>query len=167
VGNQGHTYGIASWIPYYGTGTGATDSYLLRSVMCPHFTACLDMRRKDLDYGLVRRILGQWRQFAPYYLGDYYPLTPYSLDGAVWIAWQFDCPEKGEGMVQAFRRGESIYDSARFRLHGLEPDAVYTLSNFDVAGTTEMMGRELQAHGLPIAIKDHPGSAIIVYKKKL
>ena len=69
---------------------------------------------------MLRRVLGQWRQYAPYYFGDYYPLTPYSLDPKVWIAWQFDCPEQGEGMVQAFRRAESVYESARFTLRGLD-----------------------------------------------
>ena len=26
-------------------------------------------------------------------LGDYYPLTPYSIQPADWIAWQFDRPD--------------------------------------------------------------------------
>ena len=47
-------------------------------------------------------------------------------------------------MVQAFRRKESIYESMRGKLHGLEPDAVYTLTHLDSAGTTEMTGRELE-----------------------
>jgi alpha-galactosidase len=166
VGNQGHTYGIASWIPYYGTGSGALDPYMLRSVMCPHFTACFDMRRPDLDYALARRILGQWRQFAPCYFGDYYPLTPYSLDNTAWIAWQFDCPEKGEGLVQAFRRGESFYESIRCKLHGLDENAVYTIRNLDRDGAVEVTGRELTEHGLSIATTDRPGSAVILYKKK-
>ena len=46
VGNQGHTYGISLWIPYYGTGGNAIDLYMLRSVMCPHFNSCLDMRAR-------------------------------------------------------------------------------------------------------------------------
>ena len=76
--------------------------------MCPHFTACFDVRRTDLDYDMIRRVMGQWREFAKYYFGDYYPLTPYSLENDVWMAWQFDCPEQGEGMVQAFRRGRQL-----------------------------------------------------------
>jgi hypothetical protein len=48
----------------------------------------------------------------------------------------------------------------------VEPKAVYTLTNFDVPGTTEMSGRELLETGLPITIKDLPGSAIITYNKK-
>ena len=56
-------------------------------------------------------LVAAWRSVAPYYYGDYYPLTPYSLDATDWVAWQFDCPEKDGGMVQAFRRGESPYES--------------------------------------------------------
>ncbi len=166
VGNQGHTYGIASWMPYYGTGTGAFDPYLLRSAMCPHFTACFDMRRQDLDYALVRRMLGQWRQFAPCFLGDYYPLTPYSVDNTAWIAWQFDCPEKGRGMVQAFRRGSSPYESIRSQLQGLDEKAVYTVTNLDSGPARELSGRELSERGISIAIQEQPGAAVVVYQKK-
>ena len=167
VGNQCHTYGIAFWMPYYGTGTGSglINPYMLRSVMCPHFTACFDVRRKDLDYSLIRRIMGQWRQFAPYYFGDYYPLTPYSLENTVWMAWQFDCPEKGEGMVQAFRRAESVYERACFQLRGLDPDARYTLTDLDAAGTTETTGRELMETGLSISIKEQPSAVVLTYKR--
>ena len=169
VGNQCHTYGIASWYPYYGTGTGSRDNspYLLRSVMCPHFTACFDMRRKDLDYEMIRRVMGQWREFAKCYFGDYYPLTPYSLEEHVWIGWQFNCPETGEGMVQAFRRAESCYEVARFKLHGLNPDALYILHNLDVPGTIQMTGRQLAESGLSVSIKEQPGSAVIVYKRAI
>jgi alpha-galactosidase len=166
VGNQCHTYGISSWIPYYGTGTGAIDAYMLRSVMCPHFTACFDMRRKDLNYAEARRLVGQWRQFATCYFGDYYPLTPYSLDKSAWIGWQFDCPERGEGVVQVFRRAESPYESIRGKLRGLDPDGTYTVTDLDQGSATELSGRELLDRGLRIAITDQPGSAVIMYKKK-
>jgi alpha-galactosidase len=167
VGNQGHTYGIAFWMPYYGTGTGSgkLDPYLLRSVMCPHFTACFDVRRKDLPYDLLRRVMGQWRQFAPCFFGDYYPLMPYSLENTVWIGWQFDRPDLGEGVIQMFRRAESFYESARVKLQGLDPDARYALTDLDAPGETTLAGRELMEKGLAIAIKDQPGSAVIVYKR--
>ncbi len=167
VGNQCHTYGMSFWYPYSGTGTGSGElsPYLLRSVMCPHFTACFDVRRTDLDYAMLRRVMGQWREVAEYFLGDYYPLTPYSLENDVWIAWQFDCPEQGAGLVQAFRRGDSVYESARFRLRGLEPDAVYTVRNLDEPGSVTMAGRELAEPGLSIAIDQQPGSVMIIYQR--
>jgi len=36
--------------------------------------------------------------------GDYYPRTAYSTAGDAIMAWQFDVPERGTGIVQAFRR---------------------------------------------------------------
>jgi alpha-galactosidase len=166
IGQQCQTYGLSFWVPYYGTGVTSDDPYVLRSDMAPFFLMSWDMRKTNLDYPRLRRLVQQWRKFAAYYLSDYYPLTHYSPESTVWIAWQFDCPERGEGMVQAFRRNESVYEVARLKLHGLEPTAVYTLTNLDVPGTTEMTGRELAEPGLPIAIKDRPDSAVIVYKKK-
>ena len=103
VGNQGHTYGISSWIPFYGSGANTTDKYTARSHFMPSFCVGVDARGK-VNWPAVRRIYDDCRKVAPYMLGDYYPLTPYSLDNSLWIGWQFDCPEKGEGMVQAFRR---------------------------------------------------------------
>jgi hypothetical protein len=37
-----------------------------------------------LDYDTLRGLVAQWRQIGPCYFGDYYPLTPYSLDKAAW-----------------------------------------------------------------------------------
>lgn len=167
VGNQGHTYGLSFWVPFQGTGTGsgALSPYLLRSTMVTHFTACFDVRRKDLDYDMLRRVVGQWRRYAECYFGDYYPLTPYSLEPALWIGWQFDLPEKGTGLVQAFRRDQSVYESARFKLAGLDPDASYRVTNLDSGEARTLSGRELAENGLLVAIKDQPGDAVITYAR--
>lgn len=166
VGQQNHTYGIAFWMPFYGTGFIAVDKYQIRSQMSPELTMAFDIRRKDIDYKLFRKLVGEWQQIAPCYLGDYYPLTPYDTTNDIWIAWQFDRPEQGDGVIQAFRRVESPYESIRVKLHGLNPNAVYTITNLDVAGTTEIAGRELLENGLSIILKEQPGAALIVYKKK-
>ncbi len=82
LAQQCHTYGIAFWIPFFGTGINSTDPYVFRSQMCPHLTACYDMRNRELDYEALRRLYGQWLEIGPYFLGDYYPLTPYSRRNA-------------------------------------------------------------------------------------
>jgi alpha-galactosidase len=110
-------------------------------------------------------MLEQMRTVRPYYYGDYYPLTPYSQDNNVWIAWQFDCPERGEGAVQAFRRGQCPTETARLALRGLEPDARYTITNLDDPTPIRMTGRDLATGGLPVTIKARPGAAVIVYKR--
>jgi alpha-galactosidase len=166
TGNQGHTYGLSSWVPYYGTGSSAIDSYATRSALCPHFTACFDMRKKDLNYAEARRLFSTWRSLANCMLhGDYYPLTPYSLDETAWIAWQFDRPENNDGVVQAFRRPESLYESIRVNLQGLDASATYVVKNVDEDGERNISGRDLLEKGLLIPIKSKPGAVIITYRK--
>ena len=164
VGEQGHTYGLASWMPYYGTGFIDFDAYIVRSLMGPDMTLSCDSRRKDLDWDLLRKLVSQWRQVVPNYFGDYYPLTPYTLDSRSWVAWQFDCPEKGEGVVQAFRRTESIYRSAQIRLVGLDPAVKYSITNLDAQGAQESSGRELMEKGVLIEMPGRPGAAVVLYK---
>jgi alpha-galactosidase len=167
VGQQCHTYGLAFWMPFYGTGTSAMDAYSFRSQMCPHFTACFDMRRKDLPFDEARRLLRQWKQdIAPDYFGDFHPLTPYSTANDIWLAWQFHRPEAGQGVVQAFRRANSFYESARFKLHGLDPQARYQVTDLDRAGARqEVAGRELMEKGLLVLAPNQPAAVVVTYSR--
>jgi alpha-galactosidase len=165
---QSQTYGIAFWLPYFGSGLNRTDVYGIRSSMFPSVVVDADLRRKDLDISNLRRILNEeWRKVvAPNYYGDYYPLLPASLAQDIWVAWQFDRPDDGQGVVQAFRRKDNTDETIRVKLKGLNPNTVYRIINLDTPGATEMTGRELMEDGLAIAIKDRPGAAIVAYRKK-
>jgi alpha-galactosidase len=178
VGQQGHTYGLSFWLPFYGTGyspsntvgwgwgTGGIsyDPYTRRSNMCPSNTACFDFR-VDVDDELIRKLYREWREVGPEFFGDYYPLAPYSLEKDAWIAWQFHRPDAGRGMIQAFRRSDNDFYGGQFRLRGLVRDAQYEVRNLDRAGEIRMSGQELMQTGVDIAIKERPGSAVIVYKR--
>ncbi len=168
VGVQGQTYGISLWLPYYASCWGTSeDSYTCRSKMAHAVGAGLfsALDKNNLTVEIHKRV-DEWRKTVANLWGDYWPLTPYSIDGAAWMAWQFDRPESGEGVVQAFRHDKSPEDSAKLRLRGLDPSAVYTLADCDNPGTTEMTGRELMESGLPVVLKNRPAAAIITYKKK-
>lgn len=167
-GNQGHTYGLSSWIPYYGQGVYYTDRQLIysaRSHYCPGFGLAVDVRKPGVDWALVRRLTEEWRRVVPCMLGDFYPLTPYRLDADVWMAWQFDLPETGEGMVQAFRRDASAYESARFRLRGLDANARYLVTDLDGGTPIEAAGHELLEQGLTITLKTKPAAGLITYQR--
>ena len=166
IGQQCHTHGLALWMPYYGTGTGAMDSYNFRSQMCPSLIACFDMRRKDLPYEEARRLVTQWKnEVAPNYAGDYYPLTTFTTANDAWMGWQFDRPESGQGLVQVFRRGASIYESARLKLQGLVPSARYAITDLDKPGTPEYLtGSQLADTGLLVALPTQPAAAVFTYK---
>jgi alpha-galactosidase len=169
AGNQGHTYGLSSWIPYYGQGVyyqRQSFVYCVRSYMCPAFAIITDVHKNEMDRNLYRRLIGQWRETASCMLGDYYPLTSYSLEEDLWMAWQFDRPEQGNGLVQVFRRTKSPYETAHLKLRALDAKAVYTVTNLDDGKAVEMVGGELLSRGLPVALKNQPDSAVFVYKKK-
>lgn len=166
VGQQGHTYGFAFWLPFFGTGTKALDTYTIRSCMGSAIIGCWDLRDKSLDYNLLRRLFAQWREASPELYGDYHPLTPYSITTDSWIAWQFNRPELGRGIVQAYRRQDCVYESARFKLSGMDAQKIYKVRNLDSDHTEELSGRELMDHGLRINIPDTPGSAWFVFSER-
>jgi alpha-galactosidase len=163
-GNQCHTWALSSWLPYQGSGCRYYDPYSYRSFYMSEY----GMTSQPTPENTVaqQKSYAECKQIAPLMtFGDYYPLTDYDLGHKVWIAWQFDRPEKGDGVVQAFRRGECDESKKIFRLHGLDPKARYELKNFDVEGSTEMTGEELMEKGLPIELNQKPGSAIITYQR--
>ena len=168
-GNQGHTYGLSSWIPYYGQGVYFTDRdfvYSVRSYLSPAFGICADVRKPGVDWALIRRLADQWRQVADCFLGDFYPLTSYQLNEELWLAWQFDLPEQSRGMVQVFRRAGSHYESARFKLRNLNPAATYVVTDLDQPATPqELSGRELLDHGLLISAPEQPSARLITYQQ--
>ncbi len=177
-GHQCMTYGISLWLPFHGTGTVAArnapyygsgltpvEPYAFWSNASPSLGCGFDMRVKELDYAALRRLVGQWREVSPNYQGDFYPLTPWSRDDRVWMAWQFDRPEAGEGMVQAFRRENSFYEAARFKLRGLEAEARYRVIDLDSPGARELTGGELTEKGLSVSIPMQPGARVVSYRK--
>jgi len=94
-------------------------------------------------------------------LGDYYPLLPYSRDLQTWIAWQFDRPDLGTGAMQVFRRPNSPFESAKFPLHSLDPQAAYVVTDLDHADRPrEMSGRQLMENGIEIRLDASPAAAI-------
>ncbi len=183
IAQQCAHYGLASWLPYSGTGcmVGQSvipppdcprvpqpndwDAYFFRSAMSGSTTVGVDARRTDLNYDFAKRLFAQFRQVTPFYFYDFYPLTDYSLADNVWIAWQYDRPETGEGVVQAFRRDKSDEAAGTFKLSGLDPEARYRLSDLDTDAVTETLGKDLMEKGLAVGIATKPGSAILTYKR--
>jgi alpha-galactosidase len=163
---QDLTYGLALWVPYFGTGIRSSNPYSFRSTMAPAIGMGADPRSKNVDFPSFSKLASQWRRIAPYYYGDYYPLTPYTTEDSAWVAWQFDRPGQGDGIVQAFRRTQSPIEQERFKLRGLDPWSQYAVSNLDVPGEVQFSGRELEEKGLPVAINEPASAAIISYKRR-
>ena len=162
VPGQCMTHGASLWLPYYGTGVTACAStaymgsgetpvepYAFWSTATPAINLTLDIREKGIDYDALRALIKQWRSVNQYYYGDYYPLMPYSHDEAVWISWQFHDAEADEGMIQAFRRENSVYRTAELKPRSLTPDATYEVTDLaerqddrDDGGSADEIGSE-------------------------
>jgi alpha-galactosidase len=119
----------------------------------------------DAEYKQFRGLVEQWRKVAEYFYGDFYPLTPYHTETSEWMAWQFDRPDQADGMVQAFRRPDSSFETARFKLRGLDAAARYRVTDVDSGSPAELSGRDLMETGLQVTIAKRPGAAVLTYQR--
>lgn len=166
IAMQSISYSIALWIPYYGTGINSVEPYLFRSQMTPALALGLDPGNYHNGYDRLKQRITEWRKAARNYNGDYYPLTPYSLDLSAWLAWQFHSPDSGEGMIQVFRRPESPFEQARFRLRGLNPSVTYAVTDADQPGESIATGAALMNEGLPVRLATRPSAALLFYRPR-
>lgn len=178
IGHQGMTYGISLWLPFHGTGTVAcvdapyygggltpVQPYAFWSNVAPSTNCGFDMRVKEIDYSALRKLFNAYRAICSNYYGDYYPLTSYSMEKDAWVGWQFDRPEVGEGMIQIFRRAESIFTAAALPLKGLDAGAQYQITNVMTNETQTMSGKDLIETGLPVVMHERPEALVLAYKR--
>jgi alpha-galactosidase len=168
AGQQCLSYGLSLWVPYHGTGViYEKDEYWTRSSMMAELSFGPDAADiTHFDFERWRRLTSEWRRIAPCFLGDFHPITPYSLSEDVWMVWQFDRNDLGEGVIQAYRRQNSPYESARVCLKDLDPAAQYSVTDLDNNETRKLTGKALMETGLTIAIPEKPKARIIVYKRE-
>ena len=191
IGNQLSTGGLAYWRPHYGTilQMRPHDNYHLRSGFAPGLSFALfnvagtkdqvgSFIPADFPFDWLRTQVEQLKRVRPYYYGDYYPLLPCSANthcvaGASdersaafeWAAWQFNRPEQGDGIVQAFRREKSDDAAKSLRLRGLDADASYEVTDLDAGVAKTVTGQDLMQKGLHVEVAGEPGAAIILYKR--
>ena len=168
---QAFHHSLALWLPYFGAyvlPVDTVDTYGFRSSLAPMTLLTYDLRRRDLDWRKLKELTEEWRELTDteYFYGDYYPLTPYSRTEDQWIAWQFHRPDRDTGLVQAFRRKDSPFEAARFKLRGLDATATYVVTDVDKPATpVPTNGRELMERGLAVAMLQAPQALVIVYRR--
>jgi len=139
-----------------------SSTYAARSTYLP---ALVIPSESNLAAPDVKRVFREYPRVAPLMFGDYYPLAEYGLQSDRWIAWQFDRPEQGQGMVQAFRRAKSEEKTALVRLRSLDPQARYRFANLDTDRTWTLPGRELLEQGLRLETDRKPDGVVVTYER--
>ena len=183
--------GLSYWRPHYGTllQIEPRNTYHFRSGFAPGLGFALfnvagtkdqigNFIPPDFPFDWLRSQVEQLKQVRAFYYGDYYPLLPCSSNADCttgsslehsaafeWAAWQFNRPEQGDGMIQAFRQNENNVPAKDVRLRGLDPTAMYEFTDLDGGVPSTVSGADLMQRGLHVEIAGKPGAAIIVYKK--
>jgi len=115
----------------------------------------------------VKREIAEYKDVQPYFYGDFYALTPYTLDDTVWTAWQLNRPEKKDGCVVLLKKGSCIYPAMDLGLRHIDPNATYEVEvrhTLDKEPAKEMKGSDLA--GLRVELDSRPDSEIIFYRQK-
>lgn len=163
IGNQAHTWALSAWFPFQGSASYQYDPYIYRSFYLPCFGMGWMTEEKE---DVIIKAFNECIQIQPMMLfGDYWPMTPYSLESDDWISWQFNREKEGDGCVQAFRREDCKNNKINIKLRGLDIKANYIIRSFDDQKVINVSGKELMRRGLSILINEKPGSAVFIYEK--
>jgi alpha-galactosidase len=172
---QTHAMGLSYWVPLSGTGVlggsrRAGDTYNFRSSLSAAIQFAIYPYesfpiRDDYPWDWHQRMLADYRRARPLFYGDYYPLTPCNPAYDTWAVFQMHRPDLGEGLVIAFRREQSPFVSADFRLQALEVGANFELVDADSGRTWRQAGKDLLEHGLRLTMEKAPESRLVFYRR--
>ncbi|MHB1356897.1 MAG: alpha-galactosidase [Anaerolineae bacterium] len=161
---------LYEWIPYFKEFTlsydiggqarfdNCIDSFSYHCAMAPMLFVTFDIRRDDYDYPLAVKLMDMWRRAAGTILnGDYYPHTPFHKSAQQWVAWQFDNPEAGCGLIQAIRLQEAPQEAFILYPKALRLEASYTFVNAETGETQEAVGAEVMRDGFLFKLEPRNG----------
>jgi len=98
---------------------------------------------------------------------DFYALTEAHCDRMKWTAWQFNSPEKGDGMIQFFRNNGAPEESLTVSLKGLCPCATYIFENGRTGERIEMTGEEAMTKGFTESLEKRHASVWTYMAKRV
>lgn len=164
--NQLMTAGLNRYIPFSTSGQMGATPYLFRSGFNGGISFAEDVRPASYPRDLLKQGVAEGKRIRKYFFGNFYALTEVTTSPEDWSVSQYHRPAEEDGMVLAFRRHRSPYDSYSSILNELEPSAKYEVSFYPTYGEAKrvvMAGAELQH--LKLEIGESPGSLLVEYRK--
>jgi alpha-galactosidase len=168
-GYQCHTYGLSFYLPIHGTSVYKTENYTFRSGLGATMVMNWEVTGRNSEpIPAIQKCIADYKSLRPYFYGDYYPLTGTQnmTQDNVWLAYQLNRPDKGDGIVIGFRRKDCMVESIDVKLRGLDPASNYELQDVDSGKKIVKTGTEIM-HGYVLLLSDKPGSLLIKYRKVL
>ena len=167
IQNQAISAALNRYVPVSTSGQMGTSPYCFRSGFNGGISFCQDCRPGDFPRNELKAAIVEGKRIRKYFLGDFYCLSDVDVDPRHWCVMQYDRPEHGDGMIVAFRRGESPYAAFQCDLKGTEPEAEYEVRvsrNYTPEPVETMKGADLAK--LIVNVNDRPGSVLVEYKRK-
>jgi len=167
-GLQNHTLGLNYYLPAHGTGNLSCLPYVFRSSLGSTMVLFWDINTPADSVFLMKKAMDDFKRLRPYfYDGDYYPLTKPGglLRDDIWLAYQLNRCENGDGIILAFRRKNCNESSLKIQFKGLVSGGKYLVFDEDRHSSVIKSGRELMDTGYTVYIDGKPGTKLFTYKK--
>ena len=165
---QNQTLGLSQFIPRHATCAWEPVAYDVRSSATGGLAASFAVLDPAFDFRQARKALGDAEILAPYWeQGNFYPLTPATLDDDGWAGYQIHRSEDESGVVVLFRRSACIDSSRSFQLTDIRHDVLYVVEIWDESWNRqqkEMAGSNLGE--LSITIPNPKNSLLLRYRKQ-
>lgn len=162
---QTHNSNIAQYLPYNGcTSKTKNDTYAIRSSYSSSwggaFYNAIFQSMDEEDFLWAKKITDEYRHIRKYMAMDFYNHGTNCFDDTSWAIWQYHNADSGRGIVMAFRRSESPFDTVKIKLKGLLEGRNYTFTNLD--DNTTFIATDI----LSITLPHKRSSTIFEYKTK-
>ena len=150
---QSMTYGLSFWLPYSGTNRYFHSVYASRTAILTHSSVYQPDPAEFVKYKEIQAMLAR----------RYFPLTYGGPRQDNLLAMQFGDETAGAALI--YRRPQAKVDAYQLRLNGLDPAAVYRLTDLDdPAFAEERTGRDLMETGVALTLQAAPSAAVIRYE---
>ncbi len=172
---------LYQWIPYFKDCTlswdlekpenvppedRSVDDFSFQCGFAPMLFPIVNVRSSHYDHAPEVAMTRVWRKVADLLTyGDYYPLTTFSKAPDRWVAWQFDRPERGEGMVQAIRLAGCPDESYIANLKTIDPGCDYLFQNPASGEKRLLAGAELAKNGFTFNLPARSGE-VWTYRRR-
>jgi len=171
---QIHNMNYNTWMPYSGTSCGRIwgDMYRARSCYAGGLVSNFGYTKDEIyddnkeKFEWIRNLFSEYKRVQPYFYEDIYPLSDKMPDRRSWCATQYNRPSENDGMIEVFKRENSPYPTAVYKLKGLDSDKTYVFTDIDDNSTFEIAGKVLMEKGLSLTLEGSRIAKIYIYNEK-
>lgn len=161
---QAHNANISKYLPYNGcTSKTKRDTYAIRSSYSSSwggaFYNAIFQTMTEEDFAWTKKITDEYVSIRRYLSRDFYNHASDSFDATSWSVFQYHDPDSDSGIVMAFHRSNSPFESLKIKLRGISENSTYTVKNLDTAAELSITDT------LEITLPEKRSSVILEYKK--